>query len=72
MIYREINEFVRLIGSLSLDKAGKDRITDFLLNKRPEQKEFTVKYIAVASAVAVLTVGTILLTRGTKQDLNVM
>lgn len=68
MINREINEFVRIIGSLSLNQSSKERITEFLIRSTAEKKEASGIYVAVASAVACLAVGTILLTRGTKQD----
>ncbi len=72
MIDHEINEFVRLIGSISLEQSRKDRITDFLLKSGSERKEIPRKYVAVASAVAFLAIGTYLFTRGTKQDINIM
>ncbi|MBP3696859.1 MAG: hypothetical protein J6J45_04880 [Clostridia bacterium] len=68
MINREIDKFVRIIGSLSLNQSSKERITEFLIRSTEEKKEASVIYVAVASAVACLAVGTILLTRGTKQD----
>lgn len=68
MINREINDFVRIIGSLSLNEKSKERITEFLIRNTAEKKESSGIYVAVASAVACLAVGTILLTRGTKQD----
>lgn len=68
MINREIDKFVRIIGSLSLNQSSKERITEFLIRSTEEKKEASGKYVAVASAVACLAVGTILLTRGTKQD----
>ncbi len=71
MIDREINEFVRLVGSVSLNEKGKQRIADFLNNSLPNRKEFPVKYVAVASAVAVLAVGTLILTQNSKQNLNI-
>ena len=72
MIERDINEFVRLVGSLSLDRTGKQRIIDFLNQNELNRKEIPVKYFAVASAVAFLAVGTYFLTRGGKQDINIM
>ncbi len=68
MINREIDKFVRIIGSLSLNQSSKERITEFLIRSTEEKKEASGIYVAVASAVACLAVGTILLTRGTKQD----
>ncbi len=72
MIDRDINEFIRLVGSLSLDKSGKQRIIDFLNQNEISRKDIPAKYFAVASAVAFLAVGTFFLTRGTKQDFNIM
>ncbi len=69
MIAREINEFVRLIGSVSLSQAGKERITDFLIQSNSGRKESSAKYVAAASAVAFVALGTILLTRGMKQNI---
>ncbi len=71
MIDREIKEYIRLIGSLSLNESGRERITDFLINNSVK-KEFSGKYVAVASAVAFVAVGTYLLAKGMKQDINIM
>lgn len=72
MIDHDINEYIRLIGSLSLDEKSKDRITDFLIRNVAERKEFSGKYVAVASAVAFLAVGTFIIAKGMKQDINIM
>ena len=72
MIEKDINEFIRLVGSLSLDRSGKQRIIDFLSRNELNRKEIPVKYFAMASAVAFLAVGTYFLTRGGKQDINIM
>lgn len=72
MIDHEIREFTRIIGSLSLNQSGKDRVTDFLIRNSAERKEFSGKYVAVASAVAFLAVGTFFLAKGMKQDINIM
>lgn len=72
MIERDIREFVRLVGSLSLDQAAKQRIEDYLCRNTSARKEKPAKYIAVASAVAFLAVGTYLVTRGSKQDIKIM
>lgn len=71
MIDHEIREFTRLIGSLSMNQSGKDRITEYLINGA-DRKEFSGKYVAVASAVAFLAVGTFFLAKGMKQDINIM
>ncbi len=72
MIERDICEFVRLVGSLSLDQAGKQRIIDDLCQSVLVRKEKPVKYFAVASAVAFLAVGTFLMARNSKQNFNIM
>lgn len=72
MIDHDIKEYIRLIGSLSLDQKGKDRIADFLIQNIADRKDFSGKYVAVASAVAFLAVGTYFLARGMKQDVNIM
>ena len=72
MIEREIREYIRLIGSISLPEKEKSRIADFLIQKSADKKEISVKYVAAASAVACIAIGTFLLTRGTKQDINIM
>ena len=69
MIGREINEFVRLIGALSINESSKERIAEFLIRNESVKKETSGKYVAVASAVAFVAVGTFLLTRGIKQDI---
>lgn len=72
MIERDIREFVRLVGSLSLDQAAKQRIADNLFQNASARRENPAKYFAVASAVAFLAVGTYLVTRGSKQNINIM
>lgn len=72
MIDRYINEYIRLVGSVTLPQSRKNCIEDFLLKKNAEKKESTVKYFAAASAVAVLAISSYLIARGKKQDLNVM
>ncbi len=72
MIDHDIREYIRLIGSLSLNQSGKDRIADFLIQRGTDRKEISGKYVAAASAVAFLAVSTFLIARGMKQDINVM
>ena len=72
MMGRDISEFIRLVGSLSLDQEGKQRVVDFLKNNAAGRKDSPAKIIAVASAVACLAVGTFLVARGGKQDINIM
>lgn len=72
MMERDISEFIRLVGSLSLNQEGKQRIVDFLNRNAAGRKDTSAKIIAVASAVACLAVGTFLVARGGKQDINIM
>lgn len=71
MIDHDIREYVRIIGSLSLSQAVKDRITEELI-KNADKREISGKYVAAASAVAFLAVSTFLIARGIKQDINIM
>lgn len=70
MIDHNIGEYIRLIGSLSLNQSEKDRIADYLIQR--SKKEISGKYVAAASAVAFLAVSTFLIARGMKQDINIM
>lgn len=72
MIEREISEFIRVVGSLSLSKSKKEQIIDYLLQSSENRKDLSVKYVAVASAVAFLAVGTYLFAKNIKQDINIM
>lgn len=72
MIDHEIRDYIRLIGSLSLNQSEKSRIAEYLIHKNSEKKEMSSKYVAAASAVAFLAVGTYLIARGMKQDVNIM
>lgn len=72
MIDHNISEYIRLIGSLSLNRSDKDRIAAYLIQKSADKKEMSGKYVAAASAVAFLAVSTFLIARGMKQDINMM
>lgn len=72
MIEREISEFIRVVGSLSLSKSKKEQIIDCLLQSGENRKDSSAKYVAVASAVAFLAVGTFLFAKNMKQDINIM
>ncbi len=72
MIDHDINEYMRLIGSLSLSRSDKDRIAAWLVQKSADKKEISGKYVAAASAVAFLAISTFLIARGMKQDINIM
>ena len=72
MIDRYIEEYVRLVGSISLSQDKKDRIRSYLNKMNAANKESTGKYVVAASAVAVLVISSVLLARGTRQDINLM
>ncbi len=72
MIERELNEFIKVMGSLSLSESKKEQIIDCLLHGSENRKELPRKYVAVASAVAFLAVGTYLFAKNIKQDVNVI
>lgn len=72
MIDNSIREYIRIFESVSIPQKDKDRILDFLIGKNTERKEISGKYVAVASAVAFLAVGTFLIARSSKQDINIM
>lgn len=72
MIENEIREYIRLIGSLSLNQSAKERVTACLIEKNANKKEISGKYVAAASAVAVLAISTFLIARGIRQDINIM
>ncbi len=71
MIDREIREYVRIMNSLSLNQASKNRITECLV-KNADKREISGKYVAAASAVAFLAVSTFLIARGMREDINIM
>ena len=72
MIDNNIREYARLINMISLPKKDKDRITEFLIEKCSEKKEISGKYVVAASAIAFIAVGTYLIARNGKHDINVM
>lgn len=72
MIDNSIREYIRLIGSITLPQRDKEKIVEYLIGKSTDKKEISGKYVAAASAVAFLAVGTYLITRGSKQDINIL
>lgn len=72
MIEREINEFKRVVGSIALSQQKRDCLTEYLVKTNAENKNSSVKYVAAASAAAVLVVGSLLIARGKRQDINIM
>ncbi len=72
MIDRDIREYIRIISSISLPQKQKDRLADYLIQKNWDKKEISGKYVVAASALAFIAVGTFLITRGAKQDINMM
>lgn len=63
---RYIQDYMRLVGSISLPQSEKDRIATYLVEKSKEKKELSKRYVAASSAVAVLAISTVLIARGTK------
>ncbi|MBQ4626089.1 MAG: hypothetical protein IJB45_02425 [Clostridia bacterium] len=72
MIDRDIRDYVRLVGSVSLSQQKKDRIAEYLIKMSAVNREITSKHVAAASAVAVLVISSVLIARGMRQDINVM
>lgn len=72
MFDREIKEFIRVIGSLSFSDSKKEQLLDLLIQGGENRKESSGKYVAVASVVAFLAVGTYLFAKNIKQDINIM
>ncbi len=72
MIDNSVREYVRLINMISLPKKDKDRITDFLIEKCSDKKEISGKYVVAASALAFIAVGTYLIARNGRQNINIM
>ncbi len=72
MTDRYIGEYIRLIGSVSLNQSKKEHIVDYIVQKSAERKDLSGKHFVAASAVAVLAIGTFLIARGMKQDINIM
>lgn len=52
-----INEYARLIGSLSVSQSDKEKIEEELFRNLTTKKEFPKKYVAAASAAVLLTAG---------------
>lgn len=72
MTDRYIEEYIRLMGSVSLTQSQKDCIADYIIRRSEERKDLSGKHFAAASAVAVLAIGTFLIARGIRQDINIM
>lgn len=72
MTDNSVREYVRLINMISLPKKDKDRITDFLIEKCSDKKEISGKYVVAASALAFIAVGTYLIARNGRQNINIM
>lgn len=67
-----INEYRRLIASLSLSQSDKERVAEELIQRLELRKEISKKYVAAASFVAALAIGALLAAREIKQDVNIM
>ena len=72
MIDNSVKEYIRLINMISLPKKDKDRITEYLIEKCAEKKEISGKYVVAASALAFIAVGTYLIARNGKNNINIM
>ncbi len=72
MIDREINDFVRVISSIALSQQKRECLTEYLIKNNAENKTSSVKYVAAASAAAVLVISSLLIARGKRQDINIM
>ncbi len=72
MIEHEIKEYVRLIGSISLPQSCRKQIEENLIKNITIKKEIPKKYVAAASVVAVLALGTVMALRGGKNDISIM
>lgn len=72
MIDFEIKEYMRLIGSIALPQSYKKHIEEELIKNLSIKKEIPKKYVAAASVVAVLALGTVMAIRGGKNDLGIM
>lgn len=52
-----VNEYARLIGSLSVSQTDKEKIEENLFRNLSSKKEFPKKYVVAASAAVLLTTG---------------
>ncbi|MEE1012356.1 MAG: hypothetical protein U0L11_10045 [Acutalibacteraceae bacterium] len=52
-----VNEYARVIGSLSVSQTSKEKIEEELFRNLSAKKEFPKKYVAAASAAVLLTAG---------------
>lgn len=67
MVEEYIKNYVRLLDSVSLTQADKERITEQLIERSSSKKEISKKYVAVASVAVVLAAGTIIAIRRQKK-----
>lgn len=72
MIDNNVKEYIRLINMISLPQKDKDRITGYLVEKCVGKKEISGKYVVAASALAFIAVGTFLIARNGKNNINIM
>lgn len=52
-----VNEYARLIGSLSVSQTDKEKLEEELFRNLSTKKDFSKKYVAAASAAVLLTAG---------------
>lgn len=69
MIDRELNNYVRLMNSITLSQSDKQKIEEELLQHiNAAKKEISKKYFVAASAAAVIAAGIFLAMREKRQD----
>lgn len=52
-----VNEYTRLIGSLSVSQTDKEKLEEELFKNLSSKKDFPKKYVVAASAAVLLTAG---------------
>lgn len=57
MIDGYIKEFVKLVNSVSLTQADRNRIADDLIQRAASRRDFSKKHVAAASAAVIVAVG---------------
>lgn len=69
MIESAVKDYIRVINSISLPQTDREIIEEFLLKQvTASKKEISKKYVAAASAFAVVAVGVFLAARERRQD----
>lgn len=52
----DINEYVRLVNSVSLTQNSKNRIADYLIQKTSSKRDFPKKQVAAAAVIVAVGV----------------